>query len=276
MSARHAVGTQMSARRPWLGRGAALTARRAVFLLAGLLVVGVAISPPLDTAADDSLPLHMLQHMLLLAVAPPLLILGEPIRVAFDLLPPRGARRLSEWLRSRPLAALLNPLVALAVFAAVVLATHLPAVFDTAMETAPLHALEHLSYLFAGLLFWAAALGAEPAAKPLSLIAVTGLFMAAMVPMIAVGVALATAGGVFYSPYAVGATAHAAISEQEAGATAMWAGDLPFAAAIVLAGWASVKREERLQRLRDQAAERESASGVDIRRLTRTRGGGLP
>jgi putative membrane protein len=248
--------------------------RRVLFLLAGVLVVAGALSPPLDAATEESLPLHMVQHMLLLAVAPPLLILGEPIRVAFDLLPPAGARRLAELLRSRPLVALLNPPVALAVFAAVVLVTHLPAVFDTTMESEPLHALEHFSYLFAGLLFWAAALGADPAARPLSLIGVTGLLSAAMVPMVAVGVALATASGVFYSPYATGAGAAAAIAEQEAGATAMWAADLPFAAAIVLAGWAAVKREERLQRLHDLAAERESASGRRIGALRRTRGGG--
>jgi cytochrome c oxidase assembly factor CtaG len=252
-----------------------MTPRRAAFLIAGWAVVGVALSPPVDAAADARLPLHMLQHMLLLAVAPPLLVLGEPIRVAFDLLPPRGARRLAEWLRSRPLQILLNPLVALAVFAAVVLGTHVPAVFDTAMESELLHALEHGAYFGAGLLFWAAALGADPAAKPLSLIGVTGLLTAAMVPMIAVGVALDTATGVFYAPYAAGATAAAAIAEQDPGATAMWAGDLPFAAALVLAGWASLKREERLQRLRETAAARESAETGDIRGFSQTRRGGV-
>jgi putative membrane protein len=232
-----------------------VSGRRACFLLAGLATVAAALSPPLDAAADASLPLHMLQHMLLLAVAPPLLVLGEPIRVVFDLLGPRGARRLARWLRSRPLRALLNPLFALAVFALVVVVAHLPAAFDPAMESAPLHALEHGAYLGAGLLFWAAALGADPAAKPLSLVGVTALLTAAMVPMIAVGVALSTATGVFYAPYAAGTANAAAIAEQAAGATAMWAGDLPFAAALVLAGWASVRREERLQRLRELAAD---------------------
>jgi cytochrome c oxidase assembly factor CtaG len=251
-----------------------MTWRRGAFLFAGLLVVGVALSPPLDAAADESLSLHMVQHMLLLAVAPPLLVLAEPVRVAFDLLPPRGARRLADLLRSRPLQALLNPLVALAVFALVVLATHLPAVFDTAMESDPLHALEHGAYLGSGLLFWAAALGADPAAKPLSLVGVTALLTAAMVPMIAVGVAIDTATGVFYAPYAAGTTAVAAIGEQDAGATAMWAGDLPFAAALVLAGWAALRREERLQRLHELAAERETAKNPDMSGPLRFREGG--
>ena len=251
-----------------------MTWRRGVFLLAGATVIAVALSPPFDALADESLPLHMAQHMLLLAVAPPLLILGEPIRVAFDLLPPSGARRLADLLRSHPLQALLNPLLALGLFALVVLATHVPAVFDTAMESEPLHALEHGAYLGAGLLFWAAALGADPAAKRLSPVAVVGLLTAAMVPMIAVGVALDTATGVFYAPYAVGTTTAPAIAEQDPGATAMWAGDLPFAAAIVLAGWAALRREDRLQRLNELAAERESVKNLALQGKPRTHRGG--
>jgi cytochrome c oxidase assembly factor CtaG len=243
-----------------------MTRRRGVFLLAGWIVIGVALSPPLDAAADESLPWHMLQHMLLLAVAPPLLVLGEPLRVAFDLLPPRRARQLADALRRPPLTTLLNPVVALALFFLIVIGTHVPAVFDTAIASDPLHALEHLLYLLAGLLLWSAAIGADPARKPLSIVGLTGLLTAAMVPMLAVGVALATASGVVYAPYALG--------EQEAGATAMWAGDLPFIAALVLAGWAALKREERLQRLHELAAERESVKNPLQEEFSRTREGG--
>ena len=243
-----------------------MTWRRGAFLLAGWLVVGVALSPPLDALADESLPWHMVQHMLLLAVAPPLLVLSEPIRVAFDLLPPRGVQQLAAALRRPPLETLLNPVVALALFFLVVLGTHVPSVFDTAIASDPLHALEHLSYLLAGLLLWSAAIGADPARKPLSIVGLTGLLTAAMVPMLALGVLLATASGVVYGPYALG--------EQEAAATAMWAGDLPFIAALVLAGWAALKREERLQRLHELAAERETAKTPLEEGFLRSREGG--
>jgi putative membrane protein len=251
-----------------------MTWRRGMFLLSGWLVVGIALSPPLDAAADESLPWHMVQHMLLLAVAPPLLVLGEPLRVAFDLLPPRRARQLAAALRRRPLALLLNPAIALALFVLIVLGTHVPVVFDTAIESDPLHALEHLSYLLAGLLLWSAAIGADPARKRLSLIGLTGLLTAAMVPMLALGVALATASGVVYSPYSVAAGAASAFGDQDAAATAMWAGDLPFIAALVLAGWAALKREERLQRLHELAAERETAKIRVEDEFLRSRGGG--
>src|SRR3954469_12339510 len=243
-----------------------MTMRRAAFLLAGWLVVGVALSPPFDAVADENLPWHMLQHMLLLAVAPPLLVLGEPVRVAFDLLPPRRAQQLAAALRRPPLATLLNPGVALVLFFLIVLVTHIPAVFDTAIASDPLHALEHLSYLLAGLLLWSAAIGADPARQPLSLVGVTGLLTAAMVPMLALGVLLATASGLVYTPYAFG--------EQETAATAMWAGDLPFIAALVLAGWAALKREERLQRLHELAAERGTAKTPLEEEFLRSREGG--
>jgi putative membrane protein len=229
-----------------------MTARRGAFLVAGWLVVGVAISPPLDAAAETSLPWHMVQHTLLLAVAPPLLVLGEPVRVALDLLSPAGARRLLATLRRRPLSLLLRPAVALSIYVAFVLVTHLPVVFDAANGTGALHGLEHVSYLFAGLLLWSAALGADPAAQPLSLFGVAGLLTAAMVPMLAVGVALDSATGAVYSAYPA--------AEQHAGATAMWAGDIPFIAALVLACWAAVRREERAQRLRELAARREGGA----------------
>jgi putative membrane protein len=251
-----------------------MTWRRGAFLLAGVAVVGVALSPPLDAATDESLPWHMVQHMLLLAVAPPLLVLGEPIRVAFDLLPARRAQQLATWLRRPLLATLLNPVVALSLFFLIVIGTHIPAVFDTALESDPLHALEHLSYLLAGLLLWSAAIGADPAAKPPSLIGVTGLLTAAMVPMLALGVLLDTASGVVYSPYAAAAGAATAFGEQNAAATAMWAGDLPFIVALVLAGWSALKREERLQRLHEQAVERESVKSRLQPDFSRTREGG--
>src|SRR3954471_21969014 len=147
-----------------------MTMRRAAFLLAGWLVVGVALSPPFDAVADENLPWHMLQHMLLLAVAPPLLVLGEPVRVAFDLLPPRRAQQLAAALRRPPLSTLLNPVVALALFFVILIGTHVPVVFDTALDSDPLHALEPLSSRLAGLLVWSGAIGADPARKPLSIV----------------------------------------------------------------------------------------------------------
>lgn len=230
-----------------------MTLRRGLFLLAGWVAFGVALSPPLDPAADGEIAVHMLQHALLLGVAAPLLALGEPVRVALDLLPPRGSRRLARWLRTRPARLLLGPAAALAYFAALLFATHVPAVYDLCLENDLLHGLEHFAYLGAGVLLWTAIVGADPTAKPLSLVAVAGLIVAAMVPMLAIGMVLATSSHVLYSVYLEGASPGAVIAEQETAATAMWAGDLPFALALVLAGWASVRREERAQRRRERA-----------------------
>ncbi|MGD9734619.1 MAG: cytochrome c oxidase assembly protein [Solirubrobacterales bacterium] len=233
-----------------------MTARRGLFLAAGWLAFGIALSPPLDQAADRQLAWHMLQHSLLLGVAAPLLALGEPVRVALALLPIGGARRLARWLRSRPARVLMAPATALALFAGLLVLTHVPAVYDACLEISALHGLEHLAYLLVATLLWTVIVGADPTARPLSLVAVTGLIVAAMVPMLAIGVALATSSHVVYASYLADASTAAVLAEQETAATAMWAGDLPFALALVLAGWASLQREEQRQRRREQVEGR--------------------
>jgi cytochrome c oxidase assembly factor CtaG len=196
----------------------------------------------------------MVQHMLLLGVVPPLILLGEPVRMGLDLLPVAGARALLRVLRRRPLALAMTPLAAASVFAVVVCVTHVPAVFDAALRSEPLHALEHLAFLSAGLLLWSVALGADPGARALPAVTAVALLTAAMAPMTAVGIFLATATHVVYAPYEARAGLHAALAEQDPAATAMWAGGLPFAAGIVLVGWAALRREERRQRSREAAA----------------------
>jgi cytochrome c oxidase assembly factor CtaG len=226
--------------------------RRAAFLLGGAGVAAVALSPPMDAAADRALPAHMVQHMLLIGVVPPLLVLAEPVRAALEGLSAGGGRRLVRALRSRPARIALDPRTAIAAFAAVLVVSHLPAVYDAALRSELLHAIEHLSYLLAGFLIWSAILGADPTARPLSPVGAIGLPAAAMVPMLAVGVALSTASGVVYDPYGNGP---AALADQQTAATIMWAGGVPFAAAIVACGWASLKREERRQLIRERAGQ---------------------
>ena len=80
------------------GRGIVSTATAAAFY-AGLVTVGVALASPLDRAADASLPAHMVQHVLLLAVAGPLLAFGLPIPTLFWALPDRHRRRVLGWTR---------------------------------------------------------------------------------------------------------------------------------------------------------------------------------
>jgi cytochrome c oxidase assembly factor CtaG len=155
--------------------------------------------------------------------------------------------------------ALWSPGVALALFAAVLLGTHAPPFYDAALRHPVVHDLEHLLYLGSSLLFWQAVLAPEPhpgAASPLVRML---LLLGAMLPMAIVGVGLLIADAVVYPTYASTAPAHgvSALADQHEGGSIMWLwGTLALAAAVLVAGWWGVVREERMQRRRETALER--------------------
>jgi cytochrome c oxidase assembly factor CtaG len=230
-----------------------MTARRGIALIAGTVVFYLAVSPLVDGFADRNLVGHMLQHALIISVAAPLIALSEPIRTLLGLLGAEEGRRVVRVLRSRPGRAVSSPLFALCAFVATVLVTHLPRVYDFAIENDVPHAAEHLLYLVVGVLFWSVVVGADPTRRPLSLVGVSGFIVAGMVPMLAIGVVFVTSGHVLYAPYEEFASAHRVLSDQEVAATVMWIGDAPMALALVLAGWSSLAREERRQQVRERA-----------------------
>src|SRR5262249_23263781 len=141
----------------------------------GLAALAVAVSPPLDTAADELFWAHMTQHALLQMVAPPLIVLGAPWLVVWRVFPLGGRRRVSRWvLRSRaasPLRVSANvlalPAVAWVLFLGTIAVSHLPAVFDFVQRHAAVHELEHLVFLGLGLVFWSRVFDSPPVRAPL-------------------------------------------------------------------------------------------------------------
>lgn len=136
----------------WLyGRGyarsPALRARHAIAFLGGWFAIAIALVSPLDRAAERSFALHMVQHELLMLVAPPLLILGRPFAALAVTLPPR-ALRVAAW----PLA--VPPLAAWSLHAAALWIWHLPRWFDAGGTSDAVHALQHACFFWSALLFW--------------------------------------------------------------------------------------------------------------------------
>jgi cytochrome c oxidase assembly factor CtaG len=135
-------------------RGECVATLRQLAFHSGTLLVFLALVSPLDGVADEDLfSAHMLQHMLLTYVAPPLWLLGMP---AWPF----------EWLaRRRPFGAilrrLLQPVTAFLIFNGVMWAWHLPAAYDAALENEGLHILEHLAFMGAALIGWWPAIGAS-------------------------------------------------------------------------------------------------------------------
>ena len=116
----------------------------------GLAVTALALLSPLGELAHQLFWVHMVQHELLIFLAAPLFLAG-----LIPLLPavPTGARPRSALL-ARPIASLARPLPALGLSTAILWLWHAPAAFDFTLASVPVHALEHLSFLGAYLVYW--------------------------------------------------------------------------------------------------------------------------
>jgi putative membrane protein len=129
---------------------------RAWLFAAGIAVVTVGIVSPLDTIAEEYLQsAHMLQHVLIadLGVALTLLAVRGPLAVFFlprDLLVPLARTR---WLRSA-LGFALRPAVAISAWLVVLIAWHVPRLYEGALTHPVVHRLEHLSFVIVGSLIW--------------------------------------------------------------------------------------------------------------------------
>jgi putative membrane protein len=175
-------------------RGRPLGAGQIAAFALGLTLLLVALLSPLDLLADGYLlSAHMLQHLLLLAAVPPLLLLGIPGWVwrAVVATPPGD---LAERLLGRPIVAFTFYAVTIAVW-------HLPPCYDAALNDERVHIVEHLCFLFAATMFWWVALAPLPERdRPGPLGRVLYLF-AAGIPNTVVAAALTFAPRPLYAPY---------------------------------------------------------------------------
>jgi len=127
--------------------------------LGGLACLCAAIFPPLDELADVRLSAHMVQHILLLTVAPVLLLLGDPLlpllRGLPDSLRQSLVAPLIRWRSLRDAAhALTHPIAALLLSSVILWSWHLPALYQLALRVPAIHVVEHASFVAGGLLFW--------------------------------------------------------------------------------------------------------------------------
>jgi putative membrane protein len=120
--------------------------RLVVFAL-GLLAILAALVSPIDVLGDQLMLMHMVQHILLLDIAPILLILG----LTKVLLRPATKRLRHIEHRAGYLA---HPAVAVALYAGFMWLWHIPWMYDIALRHSGIHALEHVCFALAGTLYW--------------------------------------------------------------------------------------------------------------------------
>jgi cytochrome c oxidase assembly factor CtaG len=127
--------------------------------LAGLTSIFLAVSSPLDAFANLLLTAHMVQHLLLMMVAPALVLLSDPFLPLLRGLPTSVSKHgLGPFLSWKALSTfgrrLTHPSVCWIAFVSATVAWHLPPMYELALRSQTLHALEHICFLGTGILFW--------------------------------------------------------------------------------------------------------------------------
>lgn len=194
-----------------------VTRGQALAFFAGTLVFALALVSPLDTLGDDYLfSAHMIQHMLITLVAPPLWLLGTPGWLLASLFRHPAVVRVARWLT--------HPAVAFALFNGALWLWHWPALYDAALQSEPIHIVEHLSFVATAVLFWWVVL--SPLAQVPRVGYGTGILylFAACQPMVALGALLTFASTPFYAPYveAPPIWGSTPLGDQQFGGLIMW------------------------------------------------------
>jgi putative membrane protein len=252
--------------RPW----------RAYAYLAGVLTLALALLGPLDDWSGVLFSAHMVQHLLLTVVGPPLLALGRPVQVLLRGLPSAPRRALLRQTLGRPpvrglLAKLVHPIVLALAVNGSVLIWHLPALYSAALRQPFIHELEHACFFGSALLFWWALVGPElPRAHRLSTSAALLLLFTTWMASDLLGATLTLASTLLYPDYAAtpkpwGLTA---LADQRLGGLIMWVGGGVFYATVMVgrlvAPYLSPRRGPLAVRSSSRAS-RPSAEGRDRR-----------
>jgi putative membrane protein len=131
---------------------------RLAAFLAGIVSLWIAIGSPLEAFDDVSLSVHMVQHLLLMAIAPPLILLGAPTLPLLRGLPRTIRRAVGRFLRCPPAQwlgrVLTDPAVCWIAATVALIIWHIPAAFELALRSDSWHKIEHACFFATSLLFW--------------------------------------------------------------------------------------------------------------------------
>jgi putative membrane protein len=221
-----------------------LPAWRAVAFASGLLTAWIALASPVDALNAFLLSAHMLQHMLLMMVAPPLILLGAPLVPMARGLPGAAARRCvgraMNWPAVEQLGRILtSPVTGALLMGLVMFAWHMPRLYELALGSEFWHEVEHASFFVASVMFWWPVVLPWPSRGQWPRWAMVPYLLLADLQNTALSAILAFSDRVIYPSYTAAPRLFAlsALEDQVAAGSFMWvAGSLAFILpAIVIA-----------------------------------------
>jgi cytochrome c oxidase assembly factor CtaG len=221
---------------------------------AGLIVLAIALSPPVDKLADQLLVAHMAEHLLIGDFAALLIVLG----FTGPLLAPLLRVRAIGWLR-----VFTHPVVAVVCWAVNFYVWHLPALYQAALRHDAIHALEHATFLGFGIAMWMGLLGPLPKPQWFG----NGARLVYIIAVRLIGTVLANAmifAGTAWYPYYRPGDAHwhiSSMADQISAAGVMMVEESLLTIGLFCWLFLKVAREgEERQRLLDYAA----AEGIEL------------
>jgi putative membrane protein len=220
---------------------------RIAAFVCGVALMCAMLVPPIDALADRFFAWHMTQHVVLMLIGPPLVLLGAPLLLTVAVPPRHIALRITGFSQTPFAHALFAPLTGWVLFVAVLWMSHFSPLYESALEHPFVHVAEHALYVIAAFLFWLSVVQVGYTPRPLPYPA-RMLYLFLAIPQGAfLGFAIYGARGVLYPHYAHAQTAALALADQQNGGAVMWiaGGLLLFIAFMCTAGaWAASERVE--------------------------------
>lgn len=223
------VGWMRSSPRPALWRP--------ILMLSGWLLLAAALFGPIKSWQNNSLAGHMVQHMILITVVPPMLLLARPMPQYMQALPLALRRRVGPVLGRIYAAAGSTPLAAFLIHGAVIWLWHLPEPYQLTLVYKLVHDAEHMLFLGTGLWFWWSLIAPGRLGRPgfglAALLAVLTMMHTGML-----GALMTFAPQLLYPQHPAGFAGFDQLSDQQLAGLLMWVpgGLIYSAAALALTG----------------------------------------
>jgi cytochrome c oxidase assembly factor CtaG len=210
-------------------RSSELPTWRAVSFVAGLAWLWIAIASPIDALDDYLLSAHMIQHFILMSVAPPLIVLGAPTVPLLRGLPKSIIRAVlrplfsARWFHSVT-RWIVHPVVAWLAMNIAYMGWHVPAAFELTFLSEQIHNFEHLCFFFTSVAFWWVVFAPWPGRRQWPAWTVVPYLLSADIVNTILSATLAFSGRVLYPSYAQAEriTSLTPLQDQIAAGAEMW------------------------------------------------------